>query len=285
MRDHRGGAFIPPMCQAAFRGKGPFPRLLGAGCCKAAGVPPRCFDRRRPSVPPGHVVRGKVEVHTGAELDHADAFPFFAPVAWLRIADDAPGYEARDLHHDEIPVIGLQGIGAAFVIPGGFVQGGVEEFAGVIADVVDAGIDRHPVHVHVEKVHEDADAGEPLARERFAGLLDPHDPAVGRTEGAVLLLWADPFGITEKMAGQPEHEQEGQGREPEPQEGEQERAERHEGEERETFPANAGFGMFHGHVSMRGGLLARAGGLPQSGYTSDGHKMSIPCCLRMSAPS
>ena len=160
----------------------------------------------------GRVVRRQVKIDTGAELDHADTFPFFTHIASLRITDDAPGYEARDLHHDEVPVIGLQGIGAAFVIPGGFVQGRVEEFAGVIADVFDAGIDRHPVHVHVKQVHEDADAGEPLSRERFVGLLDAHDPAVGRTEGAVLLLWADPFRITEKMAGQPEYEQEGQGR-------------------------------------------------------------------------
>lgn len=146
----------------------------------------------------GRVVRRKVEIDTGAELYHADTFPFFAHIAWLRIADDAPGYEARDLHHDEVPVIGLQGIGAAFVIPGGFVQGRVEEFAGVIADVFDVGIDRHPVHVHVKKIHEDADAGEALPCERFVGLLDAHDSAVGRTKGAVSLLRADTFGITEK---------------------------------------------------------------------------------------
>lgn len=72
-------------------------------------------------------------------------------------------------------------------------------------------------------------------------------------------LRAYPVGITEKMAGQPEHEQKGQGREPEPQEGEQERAERDKGEERETFPAYADLGMFHAYVSKLGGLHARAG--------------------------
>lgn len=91
-------------------------------------------------------------------------------------------------------------------------------------------------------LHEDADAGEALPCERFVGLLDSHDSAMS-------LLRADTLGITEKMAGQPEHEQEGQGREPEPQEGEQERAERDEGEEGAPFPAYAGLGMFHEHGS------------------------------------
>src|SRR5205814_965715 len=79
-------------------------------------------------------------------------------VARTHPAHAAPGERAGDLHQEVAAPAALEHEGGALVVERGLVGEGGTELARRVAHQRDRSRDRAPVHVHVERRHEDADA-------------------------------------------------------------------------------------------------------------------------------
>ena len=94
---------------------------------------------------------GQIEVGPAAEADDAEALAGVDRVALAQVADDAPGDQAGDLHHGDLPAVRqAQRDGVALVRFAGLVQAGVEEAAVAVGDSGDDAVGRDAVHVDVQ---------------------------------------------------------------------------------------------------------------------------------------
>src|SRR5690349_21110190 len=124
-------------------------------------------------------VRRQVDVHARAEADEPVALAALQLGPRTHVAEDSPGDEAGDLHAGTLPAPwSLQPERVALVIERRLVERRVEEAPREVPALLDRAVDRRPVGVHVEHVHEDADLQRLALEVRIDRLADPDDASV-----------------------------------------------------------------------------------------------------------
>lgn len=162
-----------------------------------------------------NIAPGQIKVNSRAEPNHAVTLAARQGIAGLRAADDAPGHQARDLDHTpDLAVVAAQAVGATLIFHGGLVKGGVEKFAGPVADILHHAVHGRAVDVHAEDIHKNADAAAGFVTERIGPVFDTDDSAVRRADGQAFALGHDPLRVAEKMQAEPAERQQRQRRKP-----------------------------------------------------------------------
>ena len=172
-------------------------------------------------------------------------------VAQFGAAYDAAGNEARYLHEGEDRTfVGLDGVAAALVEDGSLVQRGVEELAGPVGDALHGAGHGRAVHVHVEDVHEDADAGAFFAGHGIHAPLYLDHLAVGGAGRRSRFLRHHAFGIAEEVEREPDEDDEDDGERSRAQQGRGEGAERCQKDDWVAFRGDGCIGWAHGVLQM-----------------------------------
>src|SRR4051812_15082046 len=104
---------------------------------------------------------GKVDVDTRTEADQADPFALLDLRALGDVGHDAAGDGAGDLDHLDVTELGVEVPDDALVVLALLVEGG-NEATGDVLDRRDRAREGSAVHVHVQRAHEDRDAGAPV---------------------------------------------------------------------------------------------------------------------------
>ena len=132
-------------------------------------------------------------IHAGAKLDEADAFPLGNLVAGFFVANDAAGNQASDLREANARSLAFDGHYVALVLGAGDFAASDQKLALLVIDVGDGAGDGCAVHVHVEDIQEDADA-------RGSGIVSAYGNyfSIGGGDGYGS-VGDDAFGIAKKI--------------------------------------------------------------------------------------
>src|SRR5690606_22024109 len=133
----------------------------------------------------------------------ADAFACLDGRAFADERHDAPGDEARNLHDADPAAVGkLDRHRLPLVVLAGLVQLRVDEPPRHVDGSHDASLDRAPVHVNVEDVHEYrytyARARTQVEFARRHDVDDRTDASVGRAQDESVAQRHHPFGVAEE---------------------------------------------------------------------------------------
>src|SRR5258708_9032296 len=126
----------------------------------------------------------EIDIGAAAEADDAEALPGEDRLALAQPADDAPRYEAGDLHHGEIAAaLGRRDADRhPLIVLARLVETGIDEFALAVVELDDAAGGRDAVDMDVEDIEEDADAhhrcGAKVQLGRRHGWGDREDAAI-----------------------------------------------------------------------------------------------------------
>jgi len=151
-----------------------------------------------------HRALRQIHVKAAAEADNAEAFACREVVPFLHIAHDAARDETGNLHHHDILAIrALDHHGVALIRIARLVEIGIEEKAGAIGDALHLACNRRAVHMAVEHIHEDADAGaRHVAKAQLLGrtcLGDEVDHAIGRADDETFPRRRHAIGVAEEI--------------------------------------------------------------------------------------
>ncbi len=152
----------------------------------------------------GNPVR-QIDIDAAAEADQAEtlAGPHAAPRD--QVAFDAPRHQSRDLYHTDVKTIPCAQMDRLpLVMLAGLVERRIDELSRPIGKRNDLAADRRAIHMHIEHVHEDADAGQrPLIHAQFRWRdrrLDHLNDTVGRRDHQAVPARRDPLRVAEEIA-------------------------------------------------------------------------------------
>src|SRR5262249_59492371 len=97
----------------------------------------------------------QVDIHAGAEANHADALARYNSCTLAHETDNSSRDQARDLHHTDAAPVARDKHTVALVALACLVEVGAEESAGMIDHALDFPAERAAVHVTIEYAHED----------------------------------------------------------------------------------------------------------------------------------
>lgn len=192
---------------------------------------------------------GQIEVNAGTETYHAESLPPDEDIPLFSMRNDAAGYQPCDLDKGPgLPFFVRHPPGAAFIVFRGFVEGSIDELAGVVAYIRDCTPHGAAVHMHVEHVHEYGDTGAHFAVKRIRAFFDPDDSAVGGTDRKTFSVRNHPFGITEEVQSEKEEDKDDNGGGFPVQRGETQGAEREQSKQGKTFWGDGSGCGTHGYL-------------------------------------
>src|SRR6266852_3206334 len=105
--------------------------------------------------------RTELHIDSRSELDHPDALAGSDRIARLLVEYDAARDQSGDLLKGHTGTIAVDGDRVLFILRRGFLFTGHQELSLLVADLRDFAGDGRAVHVDVEDIQEDADAGSP----------------------------------------------------------------------------------------------------------------------------
>ena len=188
----------------------------------------------------GNGIDGQIDIDARAEADKAVALAAHHAFAGVHIAEHAAGDESGHLHEGDVAAAaGGEQHGVALVFGAGFIQRGVQEFAGIVFDAADGAVHRRALGVDVKHVHKHADFQRFGLAVGVGGFFYHHDAAVGGAEHGIGIGGNVARGVAEKLDGK-QGEQPKRQRPPAAAEAEDDAQHQAGGDKRPAFGGNKG---------------------------------------------
>src|SRR5688500_14133184 len=102
-----------------------------------------------------HGTGRKEDVHARAKADDAHPLTLDDALAFATVVHDAPRDEAGDLPNEDATAARLDTDGHLLILEARLLRRSMEELSAVVVNVAHRAVDRIPVDVNVEHVHED----------------------------------------------------------------------------------------------------------------------------------